>query len=161
AGDSDIRVPAVHHELSTARVLTLERLRGLKIDDLEALADAGIDRVALAQRATSLVLRSIFEHGFFHADPHPGNFFIEPDGRIGLIDFGMVGEADAAPRTALTGVLVALVTADAAPLVEGCIRLGISGDATDTNALADDLNHLMATDLSRPLGEISLGHVLS
>jgi predicted unusual protein kinase regulating ubiquinone biosynthesis (AarF/ABC1/UbiB family) len=92
AGDPDIRIPAVHHELSTARVLTLERLGGYKIDDLDALEAAGIDRVALAQRATSLVLRTVFEYGFFHADPHPGNFFIEPTGRIGLIDFGMVGE---------------------------------------------------------------------
>ena len=161
AGDPDIRIPAVHHELSTARVLTLERLRGLKIDDLDALAAAGVDRVALAHRATSLMLRTIFEHGFFHADPHPGNFFIEPDGRIGLIDFGMVGEVDAATRAALTGVLVALVTADAAPLIEGSARLGISRDSTDTKALADDLNELMATHLSRPLGELSLGRVLT
>jgi ubiquinone biosynthesis protein len=161
AGDPDIRIPAVHHGLSTARVLTLERLRGLKIDDLDALTAAGIDRVALAQRATSLVLRSIFEYGFFHADPHPGNFFIEPSGRIGLIDFGMVGEVDAATRAALTSVLVALVTTDAAPLVEGSMQLGISGETADTDALAADLNELMATDLSKPLGELSLGHVLT
>lgn len=160
-GDPDVRLPAVHHELSTARVLTLERLRGLKIDDLEALEAAGIDRVPLADRATSLVLRSIFEHGFFHADPHPGNFFIEPSGRIGLIDFGMVGEVDAATRDALTSVLVALVTSDAAPLVEGSLRLGISDETTDTDAFAADVNELMATDLSKPLGELSLGHVLA
>jgi ubiquinone biosynthesis protein len=161
ADDPDIRIPAVHHELSTARVLTLERLGGFKIDDLDALAAAGIDRVALAQRATSLVLRSIFEHGFFHADPHPGNFFIEPSGRIGLIDFGMVGEVDPATRAALTSVLVALVTTDAGPLVEGNVRLGISRESTDTDAFVADLNELMATDLSKPLGELSLGHVLS
>jgi ubiquinone biosynthesis protein len=161
AGDIDIRIPVVYHELSTARVLTLERLRGLKIDDLDALAAAGIDRVALAQRATSLVLRSVFEHGFFHADPHPGNFFVEPDGRIGLIDFGMVGEVDAATRVALTSVLVALVTTDAAPLVEGSALLGISRETTDTEALAADLNELIATDLSKPLGELSLGHLLT
>jgi len=161
AGDPDIRIPAVHHELSSAHILTLERLHGFKIDDLAALAAAGIDRVALAQRATSLVLRSIFEHGFFHADPHPGNFFIEPEGRIGLIDFGMVGELDAATRAALTSVLVAVVTTDAAPLVEGSVRLGISRETIDTGAFAADLNELMATDLSKPLGELSLGHVLA
>ena len=100
-GDPDIRIPTVYRELSCARVLTLERLGGLKIDDLDALDAAGIDRAELARRATALVLRSVFEHGFFHADPHPGNFFIEPNGRIGLIDFGMVGEVDAATRAAL------------------------------------------------------------
>jgi ubiquinone biosynthesis protein len=161
AGDPDLHIPAVHHELSTARVLTLERLRGFKIDDFDGLAAAGIDRVALAQRATSLMLRSIFEHGFFHADPHPGNFFIEPSGRIGLIDFGMVGEVDATTRAALRNVLVALVTSDVAPLIEGTTQLGISRGTADTDALAADLNELMATDLSKPLGELSLGHVLS
>jgi len=161
AGDPDVRIPAVHRELSCARVLTLERLRGLKIDDLGALSAAGIDRVALARRATSLVLRSVFEHGFFHADPHPGNFFIEPGGRIGLIDFGMVGEVDASTRAALRSVLVALATGDAAPLVEGTMRLGISRESTDTDALAADLDDLIATDLSKPLGELSLGRVLS
>ena len=159
--DPSVQIPAVHHELSTARVLTLERLRGLKIDDLEGLAAVGIDRTALAHRATSLVLRSIFEHGFFHADPHPGNFFIEPEGRIGLIDFGLVGEVDAATRAALTCILVALVATDATPLVEGMVRLGISRETTDTDALATDVNKLLATDLSVPLGELSLGHVLA
>jgi len=62
---------------------------------------------------------------------------------------------------ALTSVLVALVTTDAAPLIEGSMRLGISRETTDTDALAADLNDLMATDLSKPLGELSLGHVLS
>jgi ubiquinone biosynthesis protein len=160
AGDPDIHIPAVHHDLSTARILTLERLRGLKIDDLDALAAAGIDRVALARRATSLMLRSIFEHGFFHADPHPGNFFIEPSGRIGLIDFGMVGEVDPATRVTLTSVLAALVSVDAAPIVEGSMILGVSGETTDADAFAADLSDLMATYLSKPLGELSLGHLL-
>jgi len=161
AEDRDIRIPEVHHDLSTARVLTLERLRGFKVDDLDALTAAGIDQVALARRATSLVLRSVFEHGLFHADPHPGNFFVEPDGRIGLIDFGMVGELDAATRAALTCVLVALVTTDAAPLVEATLRLGVSRELTDERALAADLSELMAAHLSNPLGEINLGHMLS
>jgi ubiquinone biosynthesis protein len=108
-----------------------------------------------------LVLRSVFEHGFFHADPHPGNFFIEPSGRIGLIDFGMIGEVDATTRAALTSVLVALVSNDAAPLVEGSVRLGVSRETTDMDALAADLEELMATNLSKPLGELNLGYVLS
>ena len=141
--------------------MTLERLRGLKNDDLDALRGRGHRSCRAYQRATSLVLRSVFEHGFFHADPHPGNFFIEPGGRIGLIDFGMVGEVDAPTRAALSSVLVALVTSDAAPLVEGSMSLGISRESTDTDALTADLNELMTTDLSKPLGELSLGHVLS
>ena len=101
AGDAFVHIPRVYRERSTRRVLTLERLRGLKVDDIAVLDRAGIDRPALAQHAATVTLRMIFEHGFFHADPHPGDFFIETDGRIGLIDFGMVGTVDPATRAAL------------------------------------------------------------
>jgi ubiquinone biosynthesis protein len=73
----------------------------------------------------------------------------------------MVGEVDAPTRAALSSVLIALVTTDAAPLIEGTARLGIGRESTDMDALAADLNQLMATDFARPLGELGLGRVLS
>ena len=91
AGESRIHIPRVYWETTTSRVLTLERIRGTKINDLVSLDKQGIDRSDLAEFATDVVMRMVCEDGFFHADPHPGNFFIEPDGSIGLIDFGMVG----------------------------------------------------------------------
>ena len=81
----------------------------------------------------------VFEHGFFHADPHPGNFFIEPDGRIGLIDFGMVGTVDSGTKTALSGLLVAVVTRDIDPLVDACIALGVTTAPPDRVLLAKTL----------------------
>ena len=98
----DVHIPRVFQDTSTARVLTLERIHGVKIDDLAGLEAAGIDRHDLAERAARVVLKMVFEDGFFHADPHPGNFFIEDGGRIGLIDFGMVGSLDA-PHPRATG----------------------------------------------------------
>ena len=91
ADSPDVHIPRVFWATTTSRVLTLERVVGTKVDDLEGLDRAGVDRRALATKAASVSVRMVFEHGFFHADPHPGNLFIEPDGRIGLIDFGMVG----------------------------------------------------------------------
>ncbi|MBO0892750.1 MAG: AarF/ABC1/UbiB kinase family protein [Acidimicrobiales bacterium] len=86
---SDVLIPRVFPEASTSRVLTIERLHGIKIDDLEGLAAAGIDRASLADRAARLLLEMVYTNGFFHADPHPGNFFVQSDRAIGLIDFGM------------------------------------------------------------------------
>ena len=94
AADPDVHIPRVFWATTTARVLTLERITGTKVDNLAGLDRAGVDRSALATKAAGVAVRMVFEHGFFHADPHPGNLFIEPDGRIGLIDFGMVGEVD-------------------------------------------------------------------
>ncbi len=141
-------------------MLTLERLRGLKVDDIAGLDRAGIDRPALAQRAATVTLRMIFEHGFFHADPHPGNFFIETDGRIGLIDFGMVGTVDPATRAALRAVLVVLVEGDSGPLVDAFVALGVTTTPLDPDQFALDIDNLISRHLSLPLAEIRLGVLL-
>jgi ubiquinone biosynthesis protein len=94
ASNPNVHIPEVFWPVTTSRVLTLERIIGIKVDDVAALDSAGINREELASRAAELAYAMIFEDGFFHADPHPGNLFIEAGGRIGLIDFGMVGEVD-------------------------------------------------------------------
>src|SRR6202012_849515 len=82
ANESAVHIPKVFWDLTTSRVITLERLDGLKITDLAALDSAGIDRHALAERAAGVAAKMVVEDGFFHGDPHPGNFFIETGGRI-------------------------------------------------------------------------------
>lgn len=160
ADDATVRIPRVYRDLTTSRVLTLERLRGLKVDDLDGLDAAGVDRVLLAQHATTATLKMVFEHGLFHADPHPGNFFIEPDGRIGIIDFGMVSTVDSTTRATLSAVLVALVSRDTGPLVDAFVELGVTTTPPDRVLLTQDFGHLMADVLSRPLSQIALGPLL-
>jgi ubiquinone biosynthesis protein len=99
AVSTDVHIPRVFWDTTTSRVLTLERVRGIKISDGAALAAAEIDRVKLAKRAANVLVKMVFDDGFFHADPHPGNFFVESDGRLGLIDFGLVGRLEQTPRT--------------------------------------------------------------
>jgi ubiquinone biosynthesis protein len=94
AGYPWVQIPRVFPELTTSRVITLERIRGMKITDVAAVAEAGLDRHGLADRTALIVAKMVFDDGFFHADPHPGNFFIEPTGRVGIVDFGMVGTVD-------------------------------------------------------------------
>ena len=160
ADDPAVHVPRVFWETSSARVLTLERIRGIKINDLAALDAAGIDRPALAERAARIVLKMVFEDAFFHADPHPGNFFVEPAGRIGLIDFGMVGVVDDVTQERLVRLLVAVTGRDADRLVEVFLDLGVARGRIDRATLRRDLEHLLRAYYGRPLGEISLGAVI-
>lgn len=160
ADDEMTVIPRVFTSLSTSRVLTLQRVRGIKIDDLAGLELAGIDRAALARRAAGLTLTMVFEHGFFHADPHAGNFFVQPEGRIALIDFGMVGAVDPATRSALAAALYATTTRDTARLVDAFASLSVTSGTFDRERLVRDLDELMDSYLTRPLGEIEIGPLL-
>jgi len=160
AGDPDIHVPAVHWDTTTSRVITLERLRGAKISDTAALAAAGIDRSSLAARATRLLADMVFEHGFFHADPHPGNFLIEDDGRIGLLDYGMVGEVDERSREHLAMLLVAFDRRDPARIATAFATIGITEHRVDRVRLTADTTHLLRTYEGLPLGKLKVGDVV-
>ncbi|MBI3972987.1 MAG: AarF/ABC1/UbiB kinase family protein, partial [Chloroflexi bacterium] len=159
-GDPSVHIPRVCWEATTARVLTLERIRGIKISDLAALDAAGIDRHALAERAARLQLKMVFEDGFFHADPHPGNLFVEPDGRIGLIDFGMVGVVDEATQEQLVGILLAITSEDTDRLADALLEIGVARGRVDRDALTRDLRGLFTRYYGRTLGEVALGPLL-
>ena len=160
AGRTDVRIPRVFPAVSTQRVLTLERLRGLRVDDLAGLDAAGIDRVALADRAAGLLLEMVYTNGFFHADPHPGNLFIQPDGAIGLVDFGMVGEIEPERRVLLAGLLLAIAGRDPDAVGDSFLALGGAPADVDRVRLQADLVDLLTLHLDRPLGEVSIGRLL-
>jgi ubiquinone biosynthesis protein len=161
AGDPRLHVPRVYWAQTAGGVLTLERLRGIKIDDVAALDAARIDRPALAARAAGVVLEMVFEHGFFHADPHPGNLFVEPDGRIGLLDFGMVGTLDETTRAQLADVLLAVAAGDGESLADALLALGVVQGTIDRPRLERDLERLVARYRGQPLGEIPLRRLLA
>ena len=156
AGDPSVQIPKVFPDLTTSRVITLERIRGMKITDLTALDEAGLDRHALAERTALIVAKMIFEDGFFHADPHPGNFFIEPTGRVGIIDFGMVGSLDDRLREQLGQLLTGFVRQDPGRLADALLALGASTGVVDRSRLREDLANLLDRQFGRSIGEISL-----
>jgi ubiquinone biosynthesis protein len=160
AGDPDVHVPRVFWDTTTSRVLTLERIRGTKINDLAALDGAGINRVELAVRAARVIFKMTFEDGFFHADPHPGNFLIEPNGRIGVMDFGMVGTLDEKTQEKLIEALLAVASQDSDRIVDALLGLGVARRRVDRYLLRRDIEHLTARYYGRPLGEIRVGPVI-
>ncbi len=155
-----VHIPRIFWDTTTSRVLTLERLAGVKVNDLDALDRAGIDRQALAKRAAGLALTMVFEDGFFHADPHPGNVFIEPDGRIGLIDFGMVGEVNDALRGQLGALLAALTSHDPARVGEALLDLSVVKRQVDRSRLRSDLTQFMSLYQGRRIGEVDIGSLI-
>ena len=160
ADDLQVHIPRVIWPLTTHQVLTLERIRGAKITDPGAVDALPLDRAELARRAARIELRMVFEHGFFHADPHPGNFFIEPDGRIGLIDFGMVGTIDDRTKAGLLRLVASLTAHDGDGMVAALEDLGIAGVVVARQALRSELLALAESHLQQPLGDLSLAALL-
>ncbi|MGP3984332.1 ABC1 kinase family protein [Streptomyces sp. KR80] len=160
APDAPVRVPAVHHELSTARVMVQEWLDGVTLERAGARADArGLDRDALARTVLGAMLRQIMRDGVFHADPHPGNMLLLADAgrggaRIGLLDFGSVGRIDPTVRDAIQYVLLAVDRGDPAGMCDGLLELlGPRQDADDGAPALD------ALVLEREVGRFMARHL--
>ncbi|WOQ69863.1 AarF/ABC1/UbiB kinase family protein [Microbacterium limosum] len=160
AASTQVRIPRVYANTTTSRVLTLERMSGVRIDDLEGLDAAGIDRTALARLGADLVLTMVFDHRFFHADPHPGNMFVQPDGALALIDFGMVGELTEQTTDNLAGIVLAFTRDDPDALTTALTELSRTTDIVDRAGLRQAITAFTARYRGRSLSEISLATML-
>jgi ubiquinone biosynthesis protein len=160
ADDAEVIIPRVYWEATAEGVLTLSHLHGVKISDTSTLAAAGHDCAEIAERAAKIVLRMVFEHGFYHADPHPGNFLIMEGGEIGLLDFGMVGNVPPRLQRQLAAVVIAVATRDSERLVDRLLDLGFTAGPIDRTRFAADLERLLEDTYDVPLGEIALAPLL-
>lgn len=155
-GDSRLHIPRVYPERSTSRVLTMERLFGVKVSELDQLARMGVDRRRLARTGARLFLKMVMVDRFFHGDPHPGNILVEPTGRLGLLDFGMVGSLSSPVADGLVATFVAVARRDAAGAVRGMARMGIVPPDVDREALRRDFQELIDHHYNRPLAQVPL-----
>lgn len=156
AADKSVHIPRVFWETTTTRVLTQERIRGVKVSEISDFDLFGTSRRKLAEQGTQAILKMVFEDGFFHADLHPGNFFIEPDGRFGLVDFGMVGVVDESTQDYLASLILALSQQDFGRLTEAVLELEVVKHRVDRNELRRDLEYLVKPYFGLPLGEVKL-----
>jgi len=156
----DIHVPEVIWSHTRTSVLTLERIYGAKIDDLATLETMGIDPRAIAREFAEAYLSMVFVEGFFHADPHPGNLFVEADGRVAMVDFGMVGTVSAEVRHALVEILVALSIQDVSRSSRALHDLGVVPADVDEVQFSLELARLATTTVEAELGELRFGPLL-
>ncbi len=141
----DIRLPKVHPQLCTERVLVMDRLAGVPLGNATAeIEKRGLDRGELARRLLHALLRQVMSSGVFHADPHPGNVMLLEDGSLGLLDFGSVGRLDGALRAGLLSLLVAIDRGDPAALRDGLLEIVERPDEIDEQRLERALGQFMA-----------------
>lgn len=150
-----VHIPTIYWDYTSNRVLTSERLRGVKINDISKLAVAGIDRVRLAHNSTRLILDEVFSHGFFQADPHPGNFFALPGEVVGAVDFGQVITLDREMTRQLLLLLLALSNRNNNDAIRAMERLGMVSRRDVTPALRRDLWRFTNRIVDRPLADLS------
>lgn len=143
ADNPDIFIPEVHNDLISGRIIVMDRIEGVSIDDIDAITELGLDRRELAKKGVAAYFKMIFEDGYFHGDPHPGNIFAMPDGRIGLVDFGIVGWLPPEIIEGFAGSLVALVRRDFDTLIDNYIDLGLYNEDIDI----EDFRREFKTDL--------------
>jgi ubiquinone biosynthesis protein len=160
-GDVTICIPKAHTELSTPRVLTMEMLDGIPLSHPGRLELAGVDREEVARRGANLYLKMIFVHGFFHADPHPGNIVLLPGNVIGLLDFGMVARIDERLREQIEDMLMAMVQHDVPLLVRLVKQIGKPPPLLDDAGLANDVADFVGHYATQSMEHFPVGAALS
>ena len=160
ASDPYTCVPSIYDEFSTARVLTTAFVDGIKVSDIERLKASGLDCKLITERGADILLRMIFEHGFFQADPHPGNLFVLSGNVICLIDFGMVGAVDRVTRETFVDLLDGLLKKNAQRVAQVMLQLTDWDEEPQTRIFELDVADFMARHLYKPLKDISVGGLL-
>jgi ubiquinone biosynthesis protein len=158
--NSTIYVPKVYRDLSCERILTMENIHGVKASDIDQLRRQGTDLSVVAERGTNLIMEQIFVHGFFHADPHPGNVFILQDNIICFLDFGMVGRLSRQNREDFTDLVLYMVARNERKVTESVLKVTDHLGEIDKDALGGDLSELLDKYLYLPLKEMEAGRIL-
>lgn len=163
--DSDfLVVPRVYADLSADHVLTQERLRGVKLSDIDAVRSLGVDTSAVLEKGMDCFFKSILEDGFFHGDPHGGNILVLPDGRMGLLDFGNVGWLSPKSKDAIINMFLAMVSEDYDSLVLEYLFLSPPSPGSRSSTRIDTIQREVALHFTQyrglPLKEIPAGKIL-
>lgn len=160
AKNKTAHIPFVVPEYSTVRVLAMEFIGGVGVIDREGLRRLGVEPSVVAVRGARILLTQIFENGFFHADPHPGNLRVLPGGVIAPLDYGMFGQLDSAARERIADLLAGLLAQDTDRVIRALDALSIRGEQVDSRALRRDVAELVSTYSDLTLDALDLGVLL-
>ncbi|MBI4746628.1 MAG: 2-polyprenylphenol 6-hydroxylase [Deltaproteobacteria bacterium] len=158
--DPEAYFPRVYWEYSSRKVLTMERINGIPIDEAETLKDAGFDLKEIAERGVRVFFRQALGDGFFHADMHPGNVFVGGKGEIIHVDFGIVGQIDDELRNYLARLLYYLMRRDFKAMAKIHRDMGLIGPKVDIREFEDALIDIAEPIFGRPLAEINVSALL-
>jgi ubiquinone biosynthesis protein len=159
-GSEYLHIPKIYWEYASQRVLVMERMQGIKIDDIAALKAAGYNLKMVALHAADMIIKEILQDGFFHADPHAGNYVIMPGEVMGAMDFGLVGELTKRDRAHLSQLFVSAIALDADSIVDELIRMGVVHGGTDRSRLRRDLERLLGKYTGAILKDINIQEII-
>ncbi len=154
-----VKVPRVYWRYTSPRVLTLEYVPGIKISHYEALEAAGLDRKLLARQGAESYLRQLLNHGFFHADPHPGNLAVSPDGSLIFYDFGMMGQIRTGVREQLMKTLFGIAQKDANQVVASLVELGAIAPTDDMGPVRRSIQYMLDHFMDQPFENQSVSAI--
>jgi predicted unusual protein kinase regulating ubiquinone biosynthesis (AarF/ABC1/UbiB family) len=153
--DPTVKVPVIYWRYSSVHVLTLEWINGFKLNDTQSIRAAGLDPDTVIQIGVTAGLRQLLEHGFFHADPHPGNLFALPDGRMAYIDFGMMDQLEQYTKETIASSVVHLINKDYVELAANFVKLGFLTPDTDIRPIIPALETVLGKAIGESVGNFN------
>jgi ubiquinone biosynthesis protein len=160
-GSDSISVPLIYREASSDRVLTMQFMKGIRIDDRKSLVKHHIAPETLAVKVTDLIYQQIFSYGFFHADPHPGNMIVLPGGVIGLYDYGMMGMFSFEFRSSVAGLITGLGKKNHRQVMRAILDMSEEGSVDDSVCFLSQVEEFSNENLTESLRDINLAEVLN
>jgi len=157
----DIHIPKVHWNLTTKKILTMDFVDGVKVNNNKKLDEEGYNRKIIAERITEAMLHQILIEGFFHGDPHPGNIYILPGNQIAFLDFGMVGRLSEDTKYHFASLVINLQRKNTKGLLKAIAGLGIHTEETNFTSLYNEIDEFVMKYSDIPLSQISIGSALS
>ena len=159
-GDATLHVPKVYWNATTAKILTMEFIHGVKLSELWESEHPGLDRKIVALNGAKAILKQVFEYGFFHADPHPGNVFVMEGNVIAPLDYGMMGRLDSGMMEHMGTLLAAILDKDVDRILRGLLRIGVAYETIDIRALKADMSDFMDQYYGIPLGQLNIARMI-
>lgn len=153
--DPRVKVPSIYWRYTTTHVLTLEWIHGFKLTDTQSIKQAGLEQDGIIEIGVTAGLQQLLEHGFFHADPHPGNLFATLDGRMAYIDFGMMDQLTEEMKETLVDALVHSVNHDYADLAEDYVKLGFLAPGTDIRPIVPALEAVLGNAIGESVANLN------
>ncbi len=160
-GDETIYVPKVFWEATAQKVLTIEYIKGYKVTELDEITNNNLDRKQIAVNGAKAMMKQIFIHGFFHADPHPGNIIIRPDGKIVFIDFGIVGRIDKYTKNKLADLIIGIINKDTKKIIGVLLELSQVEQELNISEIELDVEDLLDRYYGKDLKNIDMSKLLS
>ena len=151
----EVKVPSIYWRYSGRRVLTLEWIDGYKLTDTENIKALGLDPNNIVKIGVTSGLQQLLEHGFFHADPHPGNLFATFDGRMAYIDFGMMDQLEEETKETLASCVVDLINKDYENLASNFVKLGFLTPETDIKPIIPALERVLGNAIGQRVGDFN------